>query len=106
MVGPARVLEACTLTNVRSVDLALPGAEIVATGIEDLRDGRETAEALLVSMAATRLRQLGFDVPPAIAEPEHRLWDKLAQEGVDAAHGRYNALVRRLVSFQRAACAG
>lgn len=88
----------------RSVDLALPGAEIVAAGIDDLRNGRDTSEALLVSMAATRLRQLGFDIPPAIADPEHRLWEQLAQEGADAAHGRYNSLVRRLVSFQRAAC--
>ena len=37
-------------------------------------------------------------------EPEHRLYLTLAAEDPDSAHSRYNALVRRLVSFER--CAG
>lgn len=90
----------------RNVDPSLPGAELVAVGLDDLRRGDESTEALLVSMAATRLRQLGFDVPPGLPDPEHTLWRRLAAEDADGAHGRYNALVRRLVSFQRASCAG
>ena len=58
--------------------------------------------ALVVALAATRLRDLGVDVPAAIAEPEHRLWELLAAEDPDSAHGKYNALVQRIVSFERA----
>jgi hypothetical protein len=81
-----------------------PGADLVASGLEDLAAGRETVAALVVSMARTRLRAVGIDVPTGPAErPSHRLYDLLAQEDPRAAHSRYNALVRRLVSFARAA---
>ena len=84
----------------------LPGAELVEQGVEDLRSGRESAEALLVSIGAPRLRSLGVAVPTAIASPEHKLYALLAQERGNGAHSAYNALVRRLVSFERgAACA-
>jgi len=82
---------------------SLPGADLVARGIEDLLAGRETADALLVSIGAPRLRSIGIDPPCAIAEPEHKLYLLLAREKGDAAHSAYNALVRRLVSFERAA---
>jgi hypothetical protein len=36
---------------------------------------------------------------------EQRLYRLLADRHGDAAHARYNALVRRLVSFERAAAA-
>ena len=73
-------------------------------GIRDLARGAETAAACLVSIGAPRLRSLGFPIPePTLASPEHRLYDLLAQEHSDSAHGRYNALLRRLVSFERAA---
>jgi hypothetical protein len=81
----------------------LPGGDLVEQGLMDLDRGVETAEALLVSMAAPRLRALGFDVPTAIADPELRLYQKLAIDWGNGAHSRYNALVRRIVSFQRAA---
>lgn len=82
---------------------SLPGGDLVMEGLDDLAQGRETIAALLVSIGAPRLRALGF--PPARAEPdaEHRLYAMLAREDADSAHGRYNALVRRLVSFERAA---
>jgi hypothetical protein len=41
-----------------------------------------------------------------ISSPEHRLYEKLAEIGSDSAHSRYNALVRRLVSFESAAECG
>ncbi len=81
----------------------LPGGDLVGKGIADLRDGLETVEALLVSIGSPRLRRIGFEVPPAIERPERRLYDRLAAEDPDAAHGRFNALIRRLVSFERAA---
>lgn len=91
----------------RAVPPDLPGADLVSAGLADLGHGVESMEALLVSIGAPRLRVLGFDVPATLDEPEHRLYQRLASEGSDAAHGRYNALVRRLVSFERAAaCVG
>lgn len=86
---------------------ALPGADLVARGTADLEAGRETAEAFLVAIGEPKLRSLGVDLPPIhIAEPEHRLYGLLAALHGDAAHGRYNALVRRLVRFERSlACA-
>jgi hypothetical protein len=82
---------------------ALPGHELVLRGLEDLVAGIESDEALLVSIGAPRLRQAGIDVPQPLDSPEHRLSERLAAEDADAAHSRYNALVRRLVSFERAA---
>jgi hypothetical protein len=80
----------------------LPGNDLVRQGIQDLARGRETAEALLVSIGAPRLRRVGLEVPRALADPEHRLYLLLAREHGNDAHARYNALIRRLVSFERA----
>lgn len=82
---------------------AVPGADLIARGITDLSAGRETNEALLVSIGATRLRSAGMELPSPIESPEHKLYLLLAQELGDGAHSAYNALVRRLVSFERTA---
>jgi hypothetical protein len=82
---------------------ALPGAGLVQRGVADLDDGRESVEALLVSIGAPRLRSMGIELPETIASPEHKLYLLLADEKDDAAHSAYNALIRRLVSFERAA---
>lgn len=86
----------------------LPGADLVASGLADLAREVRSAPALLVAIGAPRLRALGVDVPGSeIASPEHALYELLAASEVDAAHSKYNALIRRLVSFERAlACAG
>lgn len=81
----------------------LPGADLVQRGIADLSAGRQTVEALLVSIGSTRLRSLGLELPAPIASPEHKLYLLLAQEKGNGAHSAYNALIRRLVSFERAA---
>jgi hypothetical protein len=80
----------------------LPGGDLVERGLRDLRAGEETAAALAVAAFATRLRREGLSVPPAPPDPEHRLYRLLARSDPDSAHGRYNALVRRMVSFVRA----
>jgi len=80
----------------------LPGGDLVAKGLEDLARSNETAEALLVSIAAPRLRELGVLVGAPLLDPEHRLYERLAREDPDSAHSRYNALLRRLVSFESA----
>ncbi len=80
----------------------LPGADLVRTGLDDLRAGRRTVESLLVSIGAPRLRSEGIDVPEGFPEPEHGLYLMLCETHDDGAHSQYNALIRRLVSFERA----
>jgi hypothetical protein len=81
----------------------LPGAELIEAGLRDLSHGIETVESLLVSIAASRLRALGIDEPRPLENPELTLYRRLAAVHGNSAHARYNALVRRLVSYQRAA---
>jgi hypothetical protein len=81
----------------------LPGGDLVEQGMADLRAGTESVEALLVSIGAPRLARLGFDVADPLDSPERRLYERMAEEDSDSAHSRYNALIRRLVSFERAA---
>ena len=86
-----------------SVVAALPGEELIQKGLADLERGVESVEALLVSIGAPRLERLGFRITSPIESPEDRLYELLAAEDSDSAHSRYNALVRRLVSFESAA---
>lgn len=82
----------------------LPGHELVSEGLADLAAGRESESALLLAMAAPRLRRLGLDVPEGGGEwPSHRLYELLSADLGRGAHSRYNALVARVVSFARAA---
>ena len=95
----------------------LPGAELVCAGLAALEalaeDNRETraaapelsVEALLVAIGAHRLRRAGLhvpDVPGMPKEPELALYHVLARQHPNGTHSRYNALIRRLVSFERA----
>jgi hypothetical protein len=73
----------------------LPGADLIEAGLQDLRAGRETVAGLLVAIGAPRLRRLGLNLPDSLpANPEHRLYELLAQDDSDSAHSRYNAFVR------------
>ena len=81
---------------------AFPGGELVTAGLEDLRRGVASANALLVSIGASRLRESGLPVPAPIPDANERLYTLLEREHGDGAHSRYNALIRRLVSFERA----
>ena len=83
--------------------LALPGGVLVEAGLRDLGNRVASDESLLVSIGRPRLVQLGLAAPAGFEDPEHRLYGRLSERFGDAAHGRYNALVRRLVSFERAA---
>lgn len=83
----------------------LPGADLVARGIQALRRGETTIEALLVSVGAPRLRAAGLDIPPVPPlphAPEISLYLAIGADHPRDAHSRYNALIRRLVSFERA----
>lgn len=82
-----------------------PGAELVLPGLEDLAAGRVTITACLVSIARPAIEKSGLakGFPPLryISLPEETLYRLLRAEGGDA-YGRYNSLLRRLVSFERA----
>ena len=82
---------------------SLPASDLVSAGMLDLQNQRETVAALLVAIGAPKLRRFGLNLPSTLpANPEHRLYDLLSLDGTDSAHSRYNALIRKLVSFERA----
>lgn len=88
----------------KDVPADLPGHELVSAGLADLSAGRESEASLLVSMAAPRLRALGYDIPSGgEGSPGHRLYEVLSEKDEGNAHSHYNALIRRMVSFARAA---
>jgi hypothetical protein len=90
---------------VNEVPKDLPGADLVASGIEALRRGELTAEALLVAVGARRLRAAGVEIPklPELPDPsELVLYGAVGRTHPRDTHARYNSLIRRLVSFQRA----
>src|ERR1700738_2548505 len=82
-----------------------PGAELVLPGLRDLAAGRLTIAACLVSVARPTIEKSGLAerVLPLnyVSAPEQTLYKLLRQEGGDA-YSRYNSLLRRLVSFERA----
>ena len=84
----------------------LPGEDLIQAGLADLERRRVTVASLLVSIGAPRLAALGVRLPRPLEHPEHRLYSMLRDSDAAGAHGRYNALLRRLVSYERAlACA-
>ncbi len=85
---------------------ALPGGDLVETGLAHLAAGQESVESLLVSIGAPRLSRAGIAISGAFPDPELRLYAKLQDVDANRAHSRYNALIRRLVSFERALSCG
>ncbi|HZD51719.1 MAG TPA: hypothetical protein VE175_01610 [Woeseiaceae bacterium] len=79
--------------------LGLPGGEMVDTGLKHLADGTVSAESLLLSLAAPRLRREGIPVGQVLPEPENRLYDLLSAEAGDLAHARYRAHLQQIASF-------
>lgn len=81
---------------------ALPGSELADAGFSDLTDGKPSVEALLVSRFAERLADAGRPLPTQpLPDAERRMFALLAKRDGDAAHGTYNALTRRMVSYVR-----
>jgi hypothetical protein len=63
-----------------------------------------TVESCLVSMAPNLLEEVGIDFPDRpIAEPELTMFRLIESQCGDAAHSRYNALRRPLISFVKTA---
>lgn len=86
------------------MDSVLPGEDLIEAGLQDLLARRETIASLLVAIGSPRLIRLGFKLPENLPQnPEHRLYDLLSETDQDSAHSRYNSLLRKLVSYERAA---
>ena len=86
--------------------LGLPGGQLVDKGLRDYAAGQSSPEALLVDLAASRLRREGVPVPQpssgwrkAVPDPHLRLYELIEQSAGELAHSRYNALLRQVVSF-------
>ena len=78
----------------------LPGADLIEAGIAALDRGERTIEALLVALAAERLRDIGLTIPQdadQIATPNLALYAAVRHAGGD--YFDYNALLGRLSSF-------
>lgn len=84
-------------------DLAIyPGGDLVAKGVTDLGHGIKSEEALLVMVAGPRLRELGFefeDLEGVSLPYEHALYEAIEARLTNGAHGEYNTLIQRIVSF-------
>ena len=87
------------------LDLSLPGADLIAAGLAARGRGERTVEALLVEIGNPRLRRLGLDLPAQStqsSQPELDLYRTLGAKHPRDTHSRYNALIRRLISFEQA----
>lgn len=83
----------------------LPGADLIVKGLGDLAARKESEASFLVRIASPKLRRCGVPVEVTSQEAfeaDHALYFLLAEEHGNDAHGRYNALLRELVSFERA----
>jgi hypothetical protein len=82
----------------------LPGEDLIRAGVADLEAGRVSVSACLAALAFPRLQRVGVlrAVPPSLSvDVELQLYRLLRLTGGDA-YSRYNALLRRLVSFEQA----
>ena len=87
------------------LDPRLPAAELIEAGLRSYRAGQTTVGSLLVAIGLPRLRSLGIDLPAHAGlsiEPELTLYRLLVTRHGNGAHTQYNALIRKLVSFERA----
>ena len=83
----------------------LPGADLVDAGIKALARNELTVEALLVAIGASRLRAAGVELPDTAIVPSHpevALYELIGASHPNDTHSRYNSLIRRLISFERA----
>jgi hypothetical protein len=81
----------------------LPGGEMIHAGLADHHSGKNTIASCMIRIAAPRLARAGLIErdPSAEADAELALYALLSGEG-NAAHSRYNSLLRELSSFEHA----
>jgi hypothetical protein len=84
----------------------LPGEDLIRKGIDDWNHARISIESCLVAIASPRLERgrLIHRQPRGSERQAERELYRLLQAGEKPAdaYSRYNALIRRLVSFERA----
>ncbi len=81
----------------------LPSEERIRQGLLEYENGTRTIESCLVRIASPRLAKAGLirrAIEPGL-DAEIQLYQLLAEEG-NGAYSRYNAILRELVSFERA----
>jgi len=86
-----------------NVPCDLPGFDLIEIGLRDLVSGEITRESLLILIASPELIRLGLEIPPLPSldtDAEIQLYRLIENTDPDNAHSAYNALIRRLVSFQ------
>lgn len=79
----------------------LPAADRIERGLRALARGERSADALLVAIAAGRLRELGFDLPDRARlprDPELALYRTLGSTSEDPFFA-YRAALAELDSF-------
>lgn len=87
------------------LDPALPGSDLIRAGLAARARGENSIEALLIAIGSPRLRTLGLFPANDVADsstPEIDLYRALGAIYPHDTHARYNALIRRMVSFERA----
>lgn len=83
----------------------LPAADLIREGLSDVANRKETLASCLVQIGTPKMRRCGIEVSVSDEDAlsaDHRLYEMLAREYGRDAHRRYNALLRELVSFERA----
>jgi hypothetical protein len=82
----------------------LPGAELVLPGLIEAAAGQLTVGSCLVSIARPLIESSGlaasYGIHNYVKEPERALYRLLQHEGGNA-YGCYNAILRRLISFEQ-----
>ena len=83
-----------------------PGRELVKKGVHDLHEAAVlTAEAALVLIASTRLKNAGINIPstnlPSGRSPESLLFESLYNTNLATAYSSYRSLKATLDSFIR-----
>ena len=83
--------------------LHFPGGDLISQGLSDFADHRLTPEACLIAIGRSRLTRSGLRIDTTFHIPnaEHQLYALLGTQPGDA-YSRYNALLRRLISFEQA----
>ena len=92
--------------NAASDFAGLPGSDLALRGLDDLAHGNLSEFSLLILIARPRLSRLGISMTNTLVgvkEPfEHALYSFLEKKFPEDAYSRYNSLIRRIVSFERA----
>ena len=83
----------------------LPANDMVQQGLDDLAERRVSVAACLVKIASPKMRRCGLEMLLSDDEAlnaDHELYALLGHKHGNEAHSKYNALLRELVSFERA----